>query len=385
MSFTLSPKLRQLRAQVVRSLKAQGFQLRRGRLELPGAMQKDGLRALHRDAVDRQVERARAGLRPFEDRLLRWIAAGSEVVPDRIFPRLVRVRPGSEDELLFRYARLHWSIPVSAGYGRRLRFVVYDESNGKLMGLLGLGDPVFSLGPRDRWIGWGLEEKKRRLQCVMDLFVLGAVPPYSYLVCGKLMALLATSREVQEAFRRQYAGRRTYISGKKMDARLALLTTTSALGRSSLYNRLTFRGELVFHSVGFTLGSGDFHFSNGLYDDLRALAVEQCQPTAKHEHWGGGFRNKRELLRKVLPVLGLSRELVYHGVRREIFVAPLARNAAAFLRGESQRLRPYRRSVSELFEWFRERWLLPRAERDGRYRAFDPESYRLWGRSRGRS
>jgi hypothetical protein len=295
------------------------------------------------------------------------------------------VQPGSEDELLFRYARLHWSIPVSPGYGRRLRFLVYDDANGKLMGLFGLGDPVFSLGPRDRWIGWNSEHKKRRLRYVMDLFVLGAVPPYSHLLCGKLIALLATSREVQEVFRRQYHGRRAYISGKKMDGRLALLTTTSALGRSSLYNRLVFKGELVFQSLGFTLGSGDFHFSNGLYEDLRALAVGCCQPTAKHERWGAGFRNKRELLRKVLPLLGLSRELVYHGVRREIFVAPLARNAAAFLRGESQRLRPYRRSVSDLFEWFRERWLLPRAERDGRYRAFDPESYRLWGGAYGRS
>jgi hypothetical protein len=385
MSPALSPQQRQLRARVLRSLEAQGFQVRQSRLELPGALQKEQLRALHQEAVRHQVERARAGLERFEDRLLCRIAAGSEVVPDRISPRLVRVRPESEDELLFRYARLHWSIPVSAGYGRRLRFLVYDEGNGKLMGLFGLGDPVFSLGPRDRWIGWDLEQKKRRLQCVMDLFVLGAVPPYSQLVCGKLIALLATSREVQEAFRRQYRGRRTYISRKKMDARLALLTTTSALGRSSLYNRLTFRGEPVFHSLGFTRGSGDFHFSNGFYDELRALALDHCQPTAKHDRWGNGFRNKRELLRKVLPLLGLSRELVYHGVRREFFAAPLARNAAEFLRGEAQRLRPYCRSAAELFEWFRERWLLRRAERDDRYRGFDPESYRLWGQSRGRS
>jgi hypothetical protein len=300
------------------------------------------------------------------------------VKPERISPRLVEVEPGTEDEFLFRYARLHWSIPVSAGYGRRLRFLVYDDSNGKLVGLFGLGDPVFSLGPRDRWIGWNHEAKRRRLRCVMDAFVLGAVPPYSQLLCAKLVALLATSDEVRHAFRRKYGGRSSFIGRKPLDGRLALITTTSALGRSSIYNRLRFGESPAFESVGFTLGSGEFHFTNGVYRDLRDYAVRRCEPTAKHERWGEGFRNRRELLRKVLPLLGLSRELVYHGIRREIFVAPLARNSAAFLRGEHDRLRWHRRPAKEIFEWFRERWLLPRAARDERYRTFDPATYRLW-------
>jgi hypothetical protein len=353
--------------------------MRSGCLVPPDTEDKSALRALHEDAVRHRVERSRPGLERHEGRLLSRIAAGHEVDPERIRPRLVTVRAGSEDELVFRYARLHWSIPVSAGYGRRLRFVVYDESNGKLIGLFGLGDPVFSLGPRDRWIGWDLDDKKARLQCVMDLFVLGAVPPYSDLLCGKLIALLASSREVQRAFRRKYGGDSAFISRRPLDGRLALVTTTSALGRSSLYNRLRYADEPVFHSVGFTRGSGDFHFSNGFYDELRDFAVENCDATAKHTRWGDGFRNRRELVRKALPLLGLSRELVYHGVQREIFVAPLASNAAGFLRGEHDRLRSYGRTAEELFQWFRERWLLPRAARDDRYRAFEAESYRLWG------
>ena len=301
------------------------------------------------------------------------------MVPDRIRPRLVLVQPGSEDELLFRYTRMHWSVPVSAGYGRRLRFVIYDESNGKLIGIFGLGDPVFGLNPRDQWIGWDSEARKKRLQCVMDLFVLGAVPPYSHLLCGKLVALLATSQDVRKAFLRKYGGRQSTISRRPLDGRLALLTTTSALGRSSLYNRLKYGGERVFRSVGFTRGSGDFHFSNGVYGDLRALALEHCDATAKHPLWGAGFRNRRELVRKTLPLLGLSSELSYHGVEREIFVAPLAANTQAFLRGDHQRLRHHNRTVNDIFEWFRDRWLLPRAARDRRYQAFKSEDYRLWG------
>jgi hypothetical protein len=379
MSGAATQNAEDLRERITQSLRQQGFQIRSGRLVPPDSSDKEQLRKLHDEAVTHRVARAKAGLARHETRLLKYIAAGAEVNPETIRPRLVLVRPDSEDELLFRYARLHWSIPVSAGYGRRLRFVVYDQSNGKLMGLFGLGDPIFSLGPRDHWIGWDASARKARLQTVMDLFALGAVPPYSQLLCGKLIALLATSLEVQRAFYRRYHGDRALISGRNLDGRLALLTTTSALGRSSLYNRLSYRGERLFHSLGFTRGSGEFHFSNGFYADLRDFALKKCNATAKHSQWGDGFRNKRELLLKALPLLGLSRELVYHGVQREIFAAPMAHNTTAFLRGEDRRLRPYGRTVDQMFVFFRERWLLPRAARDGTYQAFDPASYRLWG------
>lgn len=378
MSMPTARETKELRLRITRSLRGQGFRMRSGRLVPPDPSDKEELRRLHKEAVQHRVAQARPGLARHENRLLGYIATGNDIEPQAIRPRMVLVRPGSDDELLFRYARLHWSIPVSAGYGRRLRYVVYDEANEKLIGLFGLGDPVFSLGPRDQWIGWGTKEKKTRLQAVMDLFALGAVPPYSQLLCGKLIALLATSNEVQQAFHRKYQGDQALISRRKLDGRLALLTTTSALGRSSLYNRLSYRGERVFHSLGFTRGSGEFHFSNGFYEELRTLAVEHCDATAKHSRWGNGFRNKRELLRKALPLLGLSRELVYHGVQREIYAAPMAGNATAFLRGEHQHLSPYGRTADNLFEWFRERWLLPRAARDNGYRTFDPDTYRLW-------
>jgi hypothetical protein len=377
---SLDARAAALRARIIESLRGQGFALDGdGFLTAFGTGQKQAIRELHSEARKAAIERARPGLARYEARLLTYFASGAEVEPERVTPRLKEVLPGTEDELLFRYARLHWSIPVSAGYGRRLRFLVFDESNGKLIGLFGLGDPVFSLRPRDAWIGWDAAAKKERLRHVMEAFVVGAVPPYSRLLCGKLVALLMTSDEVRNAFFRRYADSTTLITGRPFDGRLALITTISALGRSSLYNRLTFRGRRVFHSVGFTSGSGDFHFSNGVYRDLFEFAQDSCAPSAKHERWGNGWRNRRELVRAVLPKLGLSRDLVYHGVRREVFVVPLADNAAAFLRGETDRLVPFGAPAADLFSWFRERWLLPRASRDQTYRDFDPATLRLWG------
>jgi hypothetical protein len=369
----------ELKELIVQSLEEQGFVIENGQISLPDDLHKAKVRELHVSAVHHKLHKSGQRLAGVENKLIKYISCGRDVVPEKISPRLVEVLPGSENELLFRYVGLHWSIPVSSGYGRRLRFIVFDEQNEKLIGILGLGDPVFSLRDRDRWVGWDMEARKKRLSYVMDAFVLGAVPPYSFLLCGKLVAMLAASNEVRNAFREKYGDRLSLIQKKSHDGRLALLTTTSALGRSSLYRRVKYKELVLYRSVGFTRGFGEFHFSNGLYKMISDYAIENCKPTAKHGQWGKGFRNRRETVRKCLVSLGLSDDWLYHGIQREIFVIPLASNAAEFLRGEHVELEAYNQSAAELFDWFRERWLLPRAEKNKKYLEFDPETYRLWG------
>ena len=369
-----------LRTLITRSLHSQGFTLDSSRKMPATCLSKGELRALHQPAVEQRLTKVAGGLRRLEDSLLSHVASGEEVVPERIRPRLIEVEPRSTEELLVRYAAAHWSIPVSSGYGRRLRFVVQDDQNGKLIGVIGLGDPVFALGPRDAWVGWSPEQRRQGIRQVMDAFLLGAVPPYSRLLCGKLVALLAASDEVQRAFTQKYRDRETRIAGERQSAVLGMLTTTSALGRSSIYNRLRFEGKSVYQSVGYTRGSGDFHFANGIYAEIQRFANHWCEPTAKQARWGTGFRNRRETVRKVLGSIGLSTDLQYHGVRREAFVVPFAENTQEYLRGESGQIQCYTRPADALFEHFRDRWLLPRASRDGTYRDFDKESYRLWDR-----
>ncbi len=367
-----------LRERVLQSLEQQGFKVGLDRISPPEGG-KDEIRCLHSLAVNHKRQRAEQSLRRYESELLSLVASGDEVVPERIDPRLEVVRPDSIESRFFRYASLHWSIPVSPGYGRRLRYVAYDDSNGKVIGLFGLGDPVYNLGARDKWIGWDAEARAQRLRNVMDLYVLGAIPPYSQLLCGKLLALLATSAEVQREFRRKYRGSVSKIARKPFDGRLALLTTTSALGRSSLYNRLRHSGRKVFERLGYTIGTGEFHLSDGVYKDLRQLAVDNSEATAKHRDWGSGFRNKREIVRKSLSLLGLPSSYTMHGVKREVFAAPLAENAHRFLRGENIEMRG-RHAVpaGELFAGFRERWLLPRSERRTEYRKYESSEYGIW-------
>jgi len=331
--------------------------------------------------VAHKIETAKNGLSRHEDRLIECFASGHEVDPAQISPRLVEVKANTTDELLFRYASLHWSIPVSSGYGRRLRFLVKDDHNGKVIGIIGLGDPVFALAARDRWIGWNRTTAIANLRYVMDAFALGAVPPYSHLLCGKLVAMLAVSKDITRAFKRKYGKRESLIWKKNSDARLALITTTSALGRSSIYNRLRYENLHLYQGVGFTLGSGEFHFSNGLYGAISAYAQRYCVPTAKREEWGSGFRNRREVVRKTLMKIGLNDDWMYHGVQREVFVIPLASNSREFLKGEHSRLRSFNLGTEDVAAFFKNRWLLPRSRRDETYKQWNSQNWRLWSKN----
>ncbi|MFL6436603.1 MAG: Druantia anti-phage system protein DruA [Terriglobales bacterium] len=366
-----------LRRAIFRSLRIQGYIVENGDVRLQEDASKDYIRSLHQIAAQHRLEEAGDSLRNREDELLSFIADGKDVHPNAIRPRLVPVA-NEIDALLFRYVSLHWSVPVSSGYGRRFRFLVFDENNGKLIGIFALGDPVYALTDRDKWIGWDFETKRDRLCHVMDAYVLGAVPPYSSLLCGKLVATLVLSNEVREFFRNRYRGRTSLISRRENKAQLALVTTTSALGRSSLYNRIRVEGIQFWTRIGLTKGYGEFQFSNGLYGAIRDFAVRHCEPTDKNTSFGEGFRNKREIVAKSLRVLGFHSAFRKHGVRREIFAAPLGSDALRFLRGEVNRPRFFDWPVQDLADLALRRWVQPRADRDSSFRDFRRHQYRLW-------
>jgi hypothetical protein len=253
---------------------------------------------------------------------------------------------------------------------------VFDRSNDKLIGLLGLTDPVFNLRVRDSWIGWDVHDREKRLVHVMDAYVLGAVPPYNQLLGAKLMGLVATSDFIRAIFKKRYSGSRSVILKRSFDGRLALVTATSALGRSSIYNRLKFNDVDVFQPVGFTQGYGHFHLANGTYASMRDYLALIGDDEVNRFKFGKGPNYRLRVVRKALEHLDLPSSLLRHGIERAVYVAPLARNTAAVLRGENERLQWYGRPFDDVVNTWRERWLLPRAARDNSYRTFDKKEWR---------
>lgn len=327
---------------------------------------KDSIRSAHRQQREQRDLAERDWLRSRRDRILPSFAESRDIDLGRTRPVLVPVRPDTPEGDLFRAATLLWSVPVSRGYGRRMRYLVMDESNGKLIGLIALGDPVFNLRTRDDWIGWTSETRKQRLSSVMDLYICGAVPPYSFLLASKLVACLATSREVTERFRARYGDRKGIISGQRKPAELLVVTTTSALGRSSLYNRLRLNTdpETRFQHVGYTEGWGHFAVSDELFVQLREHLVSEGHHYANGHTFGTGPNWRLRTIRAAMRSLGVDDALLKHGIKREVLAAELSKSARRQLR-EGVEGGVDRPPASEISEAALRRWMRPRYERQG--------------------
>jgi len=363
----MDPTREELKKNLIRGLEDLGFRFEENQVSSPTYPDKDSIRSVYTAQRRKFISQRASWLEELEKRALPYFASGDEISPSNIEPRLELVKSPLQIDI-FRYACLLWSIPVSPGYGRRMRFLVFDNSNNKLIGIFGLSDPVYCLAVRDSWIEWSDSQKRQRLWHAMDAYVLGAVPPYNYLLGGKLVALLATTNEVREHFVNRYAGKPSGILGIVREPHLILLTTASAMGRSSMLNRLKRNNEFIWESIGMTAGWGHFHLGNGLFKDIADfMRVEYPSKFATYK-FGGGPSWKLRIIRSCLQELELPTDILQHGIRREVFAAPLAHNWREFLHGNETTPIFHDRPLSDIIHFFRDRWLLPRYKRDKRFK-----------------
>jgi len=337
---------------------------------------KETYRSAHLSQRSEKVHRNKRFLTENSTRLIRYIANGSDIEPPKISPRLILVRGGTLEANIFRFASLYWSIPVSEGYGRRLRFLVVDEFNGKLIGILGLGDAVFNLRARDDYIGWNSDQRKDHLVSLMDAYVVGAMPPYNQLLGGKLIASLVKTTDIASVFREKYKERTGIISNQKKNPYLAAVTVTSALGRSSLYNRLKLQNYRLFDYLGDTGGWGHFHFPDDIFRDLCSLIERSSTGVSKSYSYGQGPNWRMRTIRAGLSTLGIDADLLNHGFKRELYFCELATNAKDILLGRRKRPKyESLKSATEVSALAMNRWVLPRSQRNFEYSVYQRESF----------
>jgi hypothetical protein len=248
--------------------------------------------------------------------------------------------------------------------------LIVDQANNKLIGLLALQSPPLSFPARDRLFDYPSGKKTALVNQTMDIQTLGAVPPYDRLLGGKLIALAAASNEIRQIYWRKYSGRATEMEQRLLPPHLVALTTTSAFGRSSLYNRLSYNSAVIAESLGYTEGYGTFHLVE-LYPLFRQFL--ESQGISTRGGFGTGPRRKWQTMVRALDRLGLSSDLLRHGVKREVFLFRLVHNLEAYMEGHDAE--PVYRDLpfSELVAWWRERWLLPRAGRVDGWREWRKE------------
>lgn len=363
-----------LKRRLRRHLMSLGFKTEDGILIPPGTG-KDAVRTIHNVQRDDRLAANRKFISERFPKLIQYFASGEDIDAALISPVLQQISSETWEGDLFRLASLTWSVPVSNGFGRRLRYLIWDKHNGKLLGIIAIGDPVFNLSVRDNLIEWNAQARRDRLVNIMDAYVLGALPPYNALLGGKAVACLVRSRDIYDDFAKAYGKTTGIISQKDKKARLLAVTTSSSMGRSSIYNRLKLGGVEYFRPIGYTGGWGHFHIPDNLFSDLRNYLRVIGHPYADQHHFGEGPNWRLRTTRVALIALGFNDDMLRHGIQREVFICQLAANALKLL--HSGRGKPDLSSLlsaDEVAHLAVERWMLPRSERRPEFKTWSREN-----------
>lgn len=295
-----------------------------------------------------------------------WFKNGQAIDVNAIRPSL-RLVQSSSDEQLWTLVRACWSMPYSKGYGRRLRFLVIDEAHGGLIGALGLQSPPADLACRDALFTYPKGRKLELVNQTMDAYTIGAIPPYSFLLGGKLCAGLLGADTVREAYWQRYAAKRTEMQQQRIQQPLVAITTTSAFGRSSQYNRLRYNDRLLAAPIGYTKGYGMLHLEH-LYGRMCELLAIHGQLTPNG--YGNGPKVRWQNVTKALMLLGLPLNLLAHGVQREVFLFALVNDLESGMEGGDFGA-PIQMKAADFGYYWRERWAAPRSKRFPEWREID--------------
>ncbi len=286
---------------------------------------------------------------------------GSELLKSDIKPQIFVCKTQKEHDL-FRLYRYYWSSPYSDYVGRRMRLIIRDMSlpSNPVIGIAALGSSIIHIPERDEWVGWDLKQRTNNIINTMDAYVIGALPPYNYILGGKLISYILTSNEVRELYKKKYKNKVTTIK-KRKNSDLAMIFTTSLYGKSSQYNRLKYNKRTLFKHIGNTKGYGTLHLSEETFQSMLEL-LESVGINVTYA-FGDGPSWRMRVIRTVGDLLGFDSDvLLQHSFKRSVYAIPLVRNYKSFLIGSSKKPLYYNQSLDELVNFWKERWLKNRKQ-----------------------
>jgi hypothetical protein len=302
----------------------------------------------------------------------KFLIDGEKINIDKIDPQIIEVREGTLHETIFKWWNLvWWSLPYERAYGRQMRFVVWDRYHNAPIGLIGLQSPILSWGVRDKRLGIAVDGRDYWINQSMSAQRLGALPPYNYLLGGKLVASLMTTDLIRKRFTRKYDGKKTVLQGRQLPARLLFLTTTGAYGRSSVYNKIRVNGEAISQFIGYSQGSGSFHIPNGVFEDFVKYLKKRHYDVKRG--YGGGPSKKMRLINDTMDLLGISNGSE-HGIRRAVYLFPMVKNLEGVIQKDEEPIW-HRRTVKGIANYWRENWAKPRVKTRKEYLEFTAKKF----------
>jgi len=360
----------ELKEKIINCFKEQGFKVN-GQL-VPTLNSKSEYREIHNDSKIEQQLLHRNFIKKNAALIKKYLRNGKEIKPENINLELREVKTDTLEERIFKWWNfIWWSVPYQRAYGRQMRFVLWDTTHNSPFGLIGLQSPILKMSVRDNYLNLPKENHDLWINRSMQAQRLGALPPYNQLIGGKLAALSLTSNELRKAYFNKYKDTKTIIKDRKIDPELLFITTTSAFGRSSIYNRLKYHNDLVAKSLGFTQGSGTFHIPEKLYKDI--LKYLENNDITTGTTFGYGPSRKVKLMDKAFSMLDLG-NYSYHNVKREFFIFEFVQNLEDIIQSNSTPAF-YNRELEDLVNFWKSRWCIPRSKRNDNWKIFNKDLF----------
>jgi hypothetical protein len=283
------------------------------------------------------------------------LANGFDVLQSEIDP-IFEVCETDKQHRLFRILRYYWSSPYSEYVGRRIKLIIRDNAlpNRPVIGIAALGSPIIHIPERDNFIGWDKDTRTKNLIYAMDAYIIGALPPYNYLLGGKLVSYILASKEVRTIYEEKYENKITLTEKRKAN-QLVGLFTTSLYGNSSQYNRIKYNDELLYIPIGQTKGFGTLHLSDETIKLM--LKLLKANGVIIGHKFGDGPSWIMRVIRSAGDILNFdSNFLLKHSFKRNIYFVPLAKNYKEFLNGKVNYPEFYNYSMTELVSFWKKRW-----------------------------
>jgi len=359
-----------LKEKIVESLLSQGFYVN-GHV-LPGDFNKNAIKQIHDISKLEQIELQKNFIENNFNIVSKYFLDMDSFNPNNIELELREVKSGSVESIIYRWWNLvWWSVPYQKSYGRQMRFLLWDKTHNAPFGLIGLQSPILKMAVRDKFLNIPKSDLDFWINKSLQAQRLGALPPYNNLIGGKMTALALTSNELRAAYFNKYVDSKTVIKERIIESDLLFITTTSAFGRSSIYNRLNYKGEKVAYNLGYTKGSGTFHVPQNIYVDIQELL--KFNGVNVKTGFGNGPSRKVKLLERAFSILNLK-QYHYHNIQREFFFFPIAENYNDVIKNNSRPLY-FDRPLDDLFRFWHQRWCLKRAKSNDEWKDFNYSNF----------
>lgn len=361
----------ELKKRIISAIKSQGFTIE-GEIKAKNN-EKNTLKKIQEKKRKEQLKLHKNFLLENITKAQQFSISGNDVNPHKIELELIELKKKSDfySKLFLWWNLVWWSIPYERPIGRQMRYLIWDKYHNAPFGLFYLQSPPIRSGVRDRFLG--LNNGNNLYWVNQSLYGqrIGALPPYNELLGGKLVALSLTSNEVRDAYRIKYENKITLIEKHVIPNRLLFITTTSAFGKSSVYERIKYKDQNVSQFLGYTSGAGTFHISEELYKECLQF-LEQNGIDIKRGY-GTGPSRKLKLLSKAFSLLGIP-NYNYHNIKRGYYLFSNVENLHQIIHENSEPIY-YDRPFNDLFYYWLERWCIPRSVNSNKWKCFDSKKY----------